>query len=298
MAQDYYSILGVSRSASDEEIKKAYKKLARKYHPDLNPNDSEAESKFKEISEAYAVLSDPEKRGKYDRFGGSGFSDQFSQAWESAQRGQGQGFNANRMRDFGFNLNLDDVLGDIFMGAFSGARRSHPQSQDLETEAHISFIESIRGAERSVNVNGSVIDVKIPAGVSSGQKIRIPGKGQHGGHLYIKCIVDPHPLLQKRGSDLEMTLPISLRESLAGETVVVPTISGEVDLKIPQGASSGQKLKLRGKGIPNPKTGQAGDQIVRLQVVVPKLDKEQREQMLEVLEKVPEDPNLRKDIRL
>jgi DnaJ-class molecular chaperone len=293
-SKDYYSVLGVSRSATETEIKKAYKKLARQYHPDLNPNDANAEKKFKEVSEAYAVLSDSDKKSKYDRFGSSDFGDQFSQAWSSAR--SGGGFDPNRMQDFGFNL--DDILGDIFKGAFGGARKAHPRARDLELDLNLSFLEAMQGSQKSISVGGSVIDVKIPAGIDSGSKVRVPGKGQNGGDLYLHCLVTPHPFFKRSGSQIEMDLPISLREALEGASIAVPTVSGMVDLKIPAGSSSGQKLKLRGRGVLDLKTQERGDQIVTLQVLVPKLQERDREILLRALSDLPEDPQIRENLKL
>ncbi len=257
-SKDYYQILGLSKGASEPEIKKAYKKLARQYHPDLNPNNAEAEKKFKEISEAYAVLSDPDKRSKYDRFGSGNFGDDFSRAWSSAHAGGG--FDPGRMQDFGFNL--DDILGDIFKGAFGGARRSHPRKKDAQLDLPLTFLEAMQGTKKSISINGSIIDVKIPAGVDNGAKIRVSGKGENGGDLYLNCSVMPHPFFRRNLLQIEMDLPISLKEALEGATVAVPTINGMVDLKIPAGASSGQRMKLKGMGVQDPKTGGKGDQIV------------------------------------
>lgn len=295
--KNYYDILGVSKSASEDEIKKSYKKLARKFHPDLNPNNKEAETKFKEISEAYAVLSDSEKRSKYDRFGSGNFGSDFDRAWQQAYT-SGGGFNAQTMGDMGFDLG--DILGDIFgmggggfAGGFGGARsqrgRHRARPENMELELPLSFMEAMQGTKRSIDVNGSVIDVKIPKGVESGSKIRVAGKGSNGGDLILNCKVEPHNFFKRAGSNIELLLPISLREALSGATVEVPTISGSVDLKIPAGASSGMKMKLKGRGIEDPRSKERGDQIITLQIVVPKMPEKTRDEILKVLSSVSED---------
>jgi len=299
--KNYYDILGVSKGASEAEIKKAYKKLARQYHPDLNPNNKEAETKFKDISEAYAVLSDTDKRAKYDRFGSGSFGNDFEKAW--GQSWSNQGFDPNRMGSFGFDLG--DILGDILMGgAFGGAgrkggpkagRRSPPQ--DVELEMPLTFLEAVEGAQKGIRLESGTIDVRIPAGVETGSKIRVPGKGRNGGDLFLLCRVEPHLFFKRVGENIELNLPISLKESLEGASVAVPTIKGTVDLKIPAGASSGLKMKLKGKGIENPKTKSRGDQIVTVQVVVPKLNDELRQELLKTLRKAPEDSDLRSQFR-
>ncbi|TVQ80812.1 MAG: J domain-containing protein [Bradymonadales bacterium] len=292
--KDYYQILGVDRSASEAEIKKAYKKLARQYHPDLNPNNAEAEKRFKEISEAYAVLSDADKRSKYDRFGSGNFGSDFSQAWESARRGGG--FDPGSFQDFGFNL--DDLFGDIFMGAFRGARKSHPRAQDLESVLPLSFLESVKGTVKSLRTESGLIEVKVPAGVDSGSKIRLAGKGRNGGDLFLVCEVSRHPFLRRSGDDLEMDLPISLKESVSGAKLTVPTIWGEVELKIPEFSSSGTRLKLKGKGIKNPRSGKTGDLIVRLQLILPKAKSKEADELRRVLEPLPEQSDVRSQLRL
>jgi len=297
--KDYYKVLGVDKSADLQEIKKAYKKLAREYHPDLNPNKKEAEAKFKEVSEAYAVLSDSEKRAQYDRFGSGNFGDDFERAWGQS-RGQG-GFDYNRMSDFGFNF--EDILGDILMGgAFGSGKRSsfrkQPEPQNVEIELPLTFLEAAEGTQKGIQLANSVIDVKVPKGVETGSKIRVPGKGQNGGDLYLVCKITSHSYFKRVGDNVELTLPISLKESLKGATIAVPTISGSVDLRIPEGTVSGAKLKLRGKGFENPKTKERGDQIVNVQVVVPKLSADLRAKLLDVLESVPDDSSLRSQFSL
>jgi DnaJ-class molecular chaperone len=292
--KNYYEILGLTSSASADEIKKAYKKLARQYHPDLNPDNKEAEQKFKEISEAYAVLNDTEKRAQYDRFGAGNFGQDFEKAW-SQSWGQ-QGFDPSRMGSMGFDLG--DILGDLLGGGRSGRGgfRARRQPRDLELELPLTFQESVLGAQKSVRVDGSVIDVKIPEGVETGSKIRVSGRGQDGGDLYLICQVQGHPFYRRQGTTIELNLPITLKEALNGATVEVPTLKGSVDLKIPAGASSGTKLKLKGRGAMDLKSKSTGDQIVTLQVVVPSLTESQRAKVLKALEEVPEDTSIRNSL--
>lgn len=295
--KNYYDLLGVSKTASIDEIKKAYKKLARQYHPDLNPNNKEAESKFKEISEAYAILSDPEKRSKYDRFGSGSFGEDFDRAWQQS-RSQG-GFDFHQMGDMGFDLG--DILGDLFMGGAFGSRargrgaRAHPQN--IETELPLSFIESVLGAKKTVRVGNSVIDVNIPRGVETGSKVRVAGKGQAGGDLFLVCRVEGHPFFKRTGEDIELQLPITLKEALKGAKIEVPTIHGPVDLKVPEGVSSGTRMKLKGRGVDSQLSKKVGDQYVTLQVVFPKLSGEEKDSLLKLVKDWP-DQDVRASLKL
>jgi DnaJ-class molecular chaperone len=285
-SKDYYAILGVSKTASEAEVKKAYKKLARQYHPDLNPDNAEAERKFKEISEAYAVLSDTEKRAKYDRFGSGSFANDFSQAWSNARKSDG-GFDFSGMGGFGFNL--DDILGEIFAGSFRGAPRSHPRPQHLEMELPLSFPEAVSGTIKGIKVNNANLEVTIPAGVETGSKVRVAGKGNNGGDLFLICKVEPHSQMRRLGDDIEMSLPVSLKEAIGGAKVRVPTPTGDVDLKVPAMTSSGRKLKLKGKGVKNPRTGKTGDLYAVIQIVLPELSEHQANSLVNTLEPITKD---------
>lgn len=294
--RNYYEVLGVSKSADESEIKKAYKKLARQYHPDLNPNNKDAEQKFKEVSEAYAILSDSEKRSKYDRFGSGNFGSDFDRAWQQSSRGGAGGIDFEQMGHMGFDLS--DILGDLFMGGgLGGAGRSRgrsqrPQPQNIEMELSLGFLESVLGAKKTFSTGDSLIDVMIPKGVEAGSKIRVAGKGKNGGDLYLVVKVEPHPYFKRVGDTIELNLPISLKEALAGGKVEVPTVHGPVDLKIPEGASSGMKMKLKGKGVEDRRSGKSGDQIITLQVTIPQMPTATRKKILEQLASAAE-----KDIR-
>lgn len=302
--KDYYKILGVSRDATLDEIKKAYRRLALKYHPDRNPGDKEAEEKFKEINEAYAVLSDPEKRRQYDMMGAQAFSQRYSQ--EDIFRGFDIG---DLLKDLGFGTS--DIFSFIF--GSPGVRRVRirtggtpfeetffqegfiPQrGQDLETEVTVTLEEVYRGTERSLKLRypdgseGEIV-VKIPPGVQDGQKLRVAGKGAPGnprGDLYVRVKVLPHPLFHREGDDLYIDREIAFSEACLGTVLEVPTLDGMKAVKVPPGTPSGAKLRLKGLGLPKVKGGGRGDLYVVVKVRVPKaLSSEQRE-ALEVLRRV------------
>ncbi|MGH7767691.1 MAG: DnaJ C-terminal domain-containing protein [Candidatus Binatia bacterium] len=301
--RDFYQILGVPRGASQDEIRKTYRKLARKYHPDINPGNKEAEAKFKDISSAHDVLSDPEKRKLYDEFGEAGLASGFDadkartyKQWQEqasrtggwygggARPGAGGGFSAQE-----FDINdLGDIFGDLG-GMFGRARRQAQtgplQGQDIEAAMDIDFLDAVRGFQTALalqrpdgagNAQPETIRVNIPPGAETGRRIRIPGKGGPGvrggppGDLYITPRVRPHPLLTREGRDLTMDLPITIGEAIRGATVEVPTPTGPVKVKIPPGAQSGQFLRVKGKGVPAHGKSPPGDLYLRLMVQVPR----------------------------
>ncbi len=300
--QDYYSVLGVQRGASAKEIKQAYRKLARKYHPDVNPGDPSAEQKFKEISEAYSVLDNPESRSKYDQFGhqasGSGF-DPF------AGRGA-HDFTMGNFRDLFGNQGGFDSFGSIFEDFFGSrqpkSQRTAQQTQDLEQMVDISFEDAARGTTIQLRLsrpNGTVdrVQVKIPAGVDTGSRIRVAGKGKAGryggasGDLYITTRVRPHTYFTREGNDIICDLPITLGEAMLGAKIDVPTVDGAISMTVPAGTQNGRKFRLRGKGVPNLKGEGQGDQYVKVHVVLPKqLDQRSRELLEEFVHRNPLQP--------
>jgi molecular chaperone DnaJ len=282
--KDYYDILGVKKTAGPDEIKKAYRGLAKKFHPDKNKGNKEAENKFKEISEAYAVLSDTEKREQYDRLGKEAF------------RGGGPGGNpfaggANPFGGFDFSQFTGAGGGgraragrrstgaggftDIFSDLFGGGGEPGPQrGADLEAELTIDFRDAILGTTMDLVLNGKGVKVKIPEGVSDGQRIRLRGKGAPGsnggpaGDLNVLIHVRAHPLFERRGDDIYIDLPIKVGEAIRGAEVEVPTIQGPVRARIPAGTQGGQTFRLRGKGVKKKTT--AGDHYYRVEITVPK----------------------------
>lgn len=318
MAQkDYYQILDVSKNASQDEIRKAYKKLARKYHPDVRPDDKEAAERFKEVQEAYAVLGDEEKRKQYDRFG---------HAFEQAGRGAGgrtYTWSTGPGGAGGFEFDLHDLfggaggvdLGDLFGGAFGrggspfgGAGpqqqpRTRPmKGQDVRTEVEVPFQTAAEGGSYPLQLrrDGQVerLTVKIPPGIADGGTIRLAGQGEPGpgggpaGDLLVKIRVAPHPYFRREGNDLYVDVPVTPTEAALGAKVDVPTLSeGQVKLTIPPGTSSGTRLRLRGQGIRNPKTGQHGDQFVVVKIVMPKnLTDDARRLYEQLAEAAPQSP--------
>lgn len=276
--KDPYALLGVARTASEDEIRKAYRKLARKYHPDVNPNDRKAEERFKEISLAYEVLSDKEKRARYDEFGAQSFAQGFDpdQAREYARwsRGASQSpFHTRSAADV--DIDIEDLLG----GLFGGARRPRGPAKgaNAEGEIAIDFLDAVRGGEVRVQVAGrGALRVKIPPGADTGTRIRLAGQGDEGvlggprGDLFLTLRVRPHPFFTRSGSDLSLDLPVTLPELVLGASIEVPTPDGPVTMRIPAGSANGRSLRLRGKGVA--KLGAAaerGDLYVRLVAELP-----------------------------
>jgi DnaJ-class molecular chaperone len=305
--KDYYQILGVNRSASEKEIKQAYRRLARKHHPDLNPNDKSAEAKFKEINAAYEVLSNPEKRKKYDQFGEQWeYAEQFAKArgQERVQRDFGKGgttFEYGDLSEFG------DIFSSLFGDSGTGSRmkRGPQRGQDTESPVEVSLEEAYRGSTRIIQfqtaepctacggtgrvgnrvcticsgTRGKVIpkrlEVKIPAGVKDGSRIRIAGEGSPGrvggnkGDLYLVAKVLPHKLFERKGDDLYTEVPVPLATAMLGGEVGLPTLNGNLSLKIPPETQNGKVFRLAGKGMPKLGNSDHGDMFAKVKVVLP-----------------------------
>ncbi|HTO53765.1 MAG TPA: DnaJ C-terminal domain-containing protein [Myxococcota bacterium] len=276
---DLYAALGVSRSASEEEIRKSYRKLARKYHPDVNPNDRKAEEKFKEISFAYEVLSDKDKRARYDEFGTQGLAEGFDPAqareyarWSQGARRSPQYETFTQEGDF----DLDDLLGGIFGGGAGRRPRGPRRGADASGEIEVDFTDAVRGGEVRVQVAGrGTLRIKVPPGAVTGTKIRLAGQGDAGGQgaaagdLYLTLHVRPHPFFRREGDDLHLDLPVTLPELVQGASVEVPTPDGAVTMKIPPHSQSGRVLRLRGKGAAKLGAADKGDLYVKLLAELP-----------------------------
>ena len=333
--KDLYAVLGVEKSASADDLRKAYRKLARQHHPDLNKGSKQAEERFKEVSLAYDVLGDADKRKLYDEFGHDSLQTGFDaarareyQQWSRSGRGfafrpgeRPAGGGAEGFEyDFGFGTNRgrrrreeaadDRGFADILNGLFGGGGAEQPEApqsvapRDLEHPLEIDFLEALRGTQKSVTIrrpspcatcggtgrqgrracttcggSGSVekrerLSVKIPPGVGEGARVRVAGKGGIGadgraGDLYFVVHVRPHPQVKRDGKDLTMEVPITVGEAMFGGTITVPTPQGKIQLKVAPGSQSGQRLRVKGRGAPDPKGGPPGDLYVRLMVQVP-----------------------------
>ncbi len=284
--KDYYKILGVSKDASQKEIKKAYRKLAAKYHPDKNPDDKAAEEKFKEANEANEVLGDPEKRKKYDTLGKN---------WEAYQQGGGdwrqyaQQDRPGGGRSFTFEGDASDFFGssghssffDMFFGEGGGRRRGGRQTafrgQDMEAALQITLLEAYQGSKRTFELNGKKMRISIKPGAYDGQRLRLKGKGQPGagggspGDLYIILKIQPESRFQRKGDDLTYTANIDLYTAILGGQIEVPTMTYPLKMTIPKGSESGKILRLKGKGMPKyGKPNEQGNLLVKLNVAFPK----------------------------
>ncbi|MFL6244521.1 MAG: DnaJ C-terminal domain-containing protein [Thermoanaerobaculia bacterium] len=271
--KDYYEILGVKKTATESEIKKAYRDLAKKFHPDKNKGNKEAENRFKEISEAYAVLSDKDKRSQYDRLGaeafGAGGANPFAGFDFSQFMGGGSGRGRRTRRTStggggGGTMDFTDIFGDLFGGGGGGGGFAQQEPQEMQAELAIDFRDAILGSTMSLQVNGDTMKVKIPEGIGDGQKIRVKRGGMP---LQITVRVRPHPFFERRGDDIHIDLPITIGEAIRGAEVEVPTIHGNSRIRIPAGTQSGRTMRLTGKGVK--RKGGAGDQYCRIQVFVP-----------------------------
>ncbi|MFP6766115.1 MAG: J domain-containing protein [Planctomycetaceae bacterium] len=288
MADDYYNLLGVTRGAPKDEIRKAYRKCSREFHPDARPDDKAAAEKFQQIQEAWDVLGDDDKRAKYDRFGSAAFE-------------RGGSFQQGGPVDLGdiFGSGGFD-LGDLF----GGGRRARPpqKGQDLQASIEVGFTTAAEGGQHDLTLRTNTgvqrLDVSIPPGISSGQAVRLRGQGHPGqnggpnGDVLVTVRVAPHPWFHREGCNLVIEVPVTMTEAGLGAKVDVPTLTaGEVSLTIPAGSSSGTKLRLRGKGVPDRSSGQRGDQIVTLKIVVPKeLDDQSRKLLEEFAERTADNP--------
>lgn len=309
--KDYYAVLGVSESASPEDIKKAYRKLARKYHPDVSKEEN-ASGKFKDVSEAYEVLKDPEKRAEYDELKKYGARQDGSferpPGWESASGFGGGGYteaDARQFSDFfeeifGGGRRAGAGFGSAFGGGFGGARQSmRMRGEDVHARIALFLEEAFHGCEKQVSFNvqeadaqGRVVprqktlNVKIPAGMKEGQHIRLKGQGAPGmggaenGDLFIEVEYAPHPHFTVEGRDIMVTVPITPWEAALGASVTVPAVGSKVNVKVPKGSSSGRKLRLKGKGLPGK---HPGDQLVVLQIVMPERHSEKAEELYKQL---------------
>ncbi|HNU67771.1 MAG TPA: DnaJ C-terminal domain-containing protein [Myxococcota bacterium] len=288
--KDYYAILGVGRDAGADELKKAYRKLAMQYHPDRNKGDKAAEERFKQINEAYAVLSDEKKRKEYDTFGAEGFGQRFSQ--EDIFRGfdfssifgGGEGFRGGGFRSQGFGgpgAGFEDLLSQMFAGSGMGGRRHARPSrgQDMEQAVSLGFLEAMKGAALDVQIPDGAgswekVTVRIPPGVSSGTRLRVRGKGGHSpsgaerGDLFLVIQVEEHPVFSRSGSDLSCDVLVPVSVMVLGGSADVPILEGVRKVKIAPGTQPGTRIRLKGHGVPS-KSGSAGDLYARIQPLFP-----------------------------
>ena len=296
--RDYYEVLGIDRSVSEAELKRAFKKLARTYHPDVNPGDAKAEERFKEISEAYAVISDPEKRRKYDAMGHAAFGG--GSPW-------GEGF-APGVEDI-FREMFGRARGGAASGGFHAQQQAPRRGRDVNYSMEIGFDDSLKGlttiitVPKTTNENGKIqhtterIQVKIPPGVSNGTRIRLAGKGEVSlnggpqGDLFIVTKVREHPFFERKGDNLYLELPVSLGDALLGARVEINTFEGAMKMTVPPSTQHGQVFRLSGKGAPKLKGSGKGDLFVRIQVLLPdQMDEESKEIVRELESRNPTSP--------
>jgi curved DNA-binding protein len=309
MAEDYYKTLGIEKTASADDIKKAYRKLALKYHPDRNPNNKESEEKFKRISEAYAVLSDADKRKQYDSFGSDQFSRQYTQEdifkdfdFSEILRdlgfgGGGGGFRfstGRRRQGAGYQQQMDEDSFSDFLGGQQPYRRAAQKGQDLHYNLSISLEESVFGAEKKLALQKEdlveEINIKVPPGINTGKKLRLAEKGSPGamggspGDLYLNITVLPHPLFSRDGNDLYIEKSVNFSQAVLGTSIEVPTLDGSIKrIKISPGTQNNTKIRLKGYGVPGLKGSVKGDQYVKISINVPRKLSDSQSQLIKKL---------------
>ena len=292
--KDFYKVLGVAKDVSDAELKKVYRKLSRQYHPDTNPGDAKAEAKFKEISEAYSVLSDKKEREEYDQVRAMGNGARFTGGPGGFQGGfpGGQNFGGG-----GF----EDVFANLFGGGGGGFNRGPQRGADLTMSSTLDFIDGVKGTQLKVRLGSGETTIKIPAGVQDGQKIKIAGKGQPSpnggpaGDLIISITVKPHPVFSRDGNNLRVTVPVTFTEAVLGATIQVPTLGGEpVKLKVAPGTPNGRVLRVKGRGVVTPKG--EGDLLATVEIAVPSHISDKAKKALESFEELLPDEDPREEL--
>jgi curved DNA-binding protein len=293
--KDYYKVLGVSKSASAKEIKAAYRKLARKHHPDLNAGNKQAEGRFKEINEAHEVLSDPDKRKRYDQLGADwdrvgsapGGASGFPGGFHVRTEGFG-GAGASGFSDF-FRTFFGGEAGG-FEEAFAQSRPRRPAPVDVEQEVDVTLEELLSGTNRRFEVHDGEqrqqLEVKIPPGLHEGSRVRMAGKGANGGHIYLRIRLSPHPLFERRGDDLAARVKAPLSTVVLGGEVEVPTLEGPIGIKVPPGTPSDRSFRLRGKGLPRSEKGTRGDLLISVEPAVPTNLKARETELFEELKRL------------
>lgn len=300
--KDLYAVLGVARTATDDEIRTSYRRLARQYHPDVNPNDKGAEDRFKEVAYAYDVLSDPEKRGRYDEFGVTGLQSGFDPEQARAYRRWSEGARRSPFhQEPGEEIDLDELLarmgarrgGGGFEGfeGFGGFARAPARGRDAHAEVAVDFLDAVLGRELRLEVPGrGALRVRIPAGAADGTRVRLAGQGEPGGagappgDLYLTLRVRPHPFFRREGDDLSLDLPVTVPELVLGAGIEVPTPDGVATVRVPPHSRPGQRLRLRGKGAARRGSSERGDLFLRLVVELPEGRDDELERLAKEME--------------
>ena len=285
--KDPYQLLGVARDADQETIKKAFRKLAKKLHPDLNPGNKKVEQEFKEINAAYDLLSDPQKRARFDR--GEIDASGAERPERSFYRAYAEGGGNAKYREAEFGeFSAEDILSELFGRGRRNRQPPRMRGEDVSYTLTVSFVDAANGAKKRVTLaDGKTLDVTIPPGTEHGQTLRLKGQGMPGvgggpaGDAYVEIHVEPHAFFTRKDSNVHLEVPVTLPEAVLGASLTVPTVDGKVSIKVPPGSNTGTTLRLKGRGIVDRKSGQRGDQYVTLKVVLPERPDPELAQFLE-----------------